>query len=456
MRNRIQELIRKFKNKCDYIEVRIEYSESENIGIRNNNIEAVKKVEESGGCVRVAFRGSWAFSSYNNLDNLDRITANTVERAACFGEGRTTLAHVESVTDSVVLELIVDPRTYNLQEKVRLCQDYSDIMMAFSSEITTSLVSYEQKFKKLWFGNSDGTSIDSENVDMNFGVYAIASNSSKTQSAHYSIGSSNDFSIFLNRGEEVINTCKNAQLQLKAPKIKGGIYPVVVDPKLGGIFIHEAFGHMSEADKIMNNPKFKEILNIGRKVASPILNVYDTGKAIGTRGYYKYDDEGVPSGENYLIKDGFINGHLHNRESAAKLGEKPTGNARALSYKYAPIIRMSNTCIEGGQQSFEEMINDIKLGVYAVEGVGGSGGEIFTFTAGRGYMIRNGKIEEMVTDVKLIGNLFITLKNIDMIGSDFTVIDASGGCGKNGQFPLPVTESSPHFRIQNATIGGEK
>ncbi|MFC1852576.1 metallopeptidase TldD-related protein, partial [candidate division CSSED10-310 bacterium] len=142
------------------------------------------------------------------------------------------------------------------------------------------------------------------------------------------------------------------------------------------------------------------------------------------------------------------------RESAAKFGEAPTGNARAIDYHYPPICRMRNTCIANGTSSFEELLEGIDLGVYAVQASGGMGGEMFSFNAMYGYMIRQGKIAEMVRDVSISGNLFHTLLNIDRIGNDFQQKDSIGGCGKLPQFPLSVTSSSPHFRIKEVTIGG--
>jgi TldD protein len=223
---------------------------------------------------------------------------------------------------------------------------------------------------------------------------------------------------------------------------------------LGGTFVHEAFGHMSEADDYHQNPRMREIFTLGRCFGSKGLGIYDTGLDKGTRGYLRYDDEGVAAQKTWLIREGILVGRLHSRESAARFDEQPTGNARCMNYRYPPICRMRNTCIAQGQATFEDLIGDIKLGVYAVDSPGGTGGEMFSFDAGYAFMIRNGKLAELVRDVQLSGNLFSTLKNIDAIGNDFTVCDDQGGCGKGPQFPLETTASSPHLRILNVTVGG--
>ena len=133
--------------------------------------------------------------------------------------------------------------------------------------------------------------------------------------------------------------------------------------------------------------------------------------------------------------------------------EPLSGNARALDYRFPPIVRMTNTYIEPADTPFEEIIADIDEGVYAKNWYGGQTSmEMFTFSAGEAYMIRNGKVAEPVRPVKLTGNLFTTLKNIDAIGDDLD-FNQGGGCGKGGQMPLPVSNGSPHIRIQDCVVG---
>jgi TldD protein len=138
------------------------------------------------------------------------------------------------------------------------------------------------------------------------------------------------------------------------------------------------------------------------------------------------------------------------------MGEKPTGNARALDYRFPPIPRMRNTCIGNGPHgTLDDLVKDVKLGIYAIDAHGGqTNGELFTFTAGQAFMIRDGKIAERVRDVTLSGNVFDTLRNITGIAGDYHVQDGAGGCGKGGQMPLPVSHGSPHIRIKDVVIGG--
>jgi TldD protein len=193
---------------------------------------------------------------------------------------------------------------------------------------------------------------------------------------------------------------------------------------------------------------------LGRRFGDKHLNIVDGAAIPGLRGSYKYDDEGVPATRTYLITEGVLTGRLHSRETAAKMGEAPTGNARAIDYKFEPIVRMTNTFIEPRDASFDDLIAGIKEGVYAKNWYGGmTSMEMFTFSAGEAYMIRNGKVEELLRPVVLTGNVFTTLENIDAIGNDLDM-NEGGGCGKGGQSPLPVSNGSPHIRIQKCLLGG--
>jgi TldD protein len=135
------------------------------------------------------------------------------------------------------------------------------------------------------------------------------------------------------------------------------------------------------------------------------------------------------------------------------MGEPLSGNARAMDYRFPPIVRMTNTYIEPGEMTFDDIISGIEEGVYARNWYGGTTSmEMFTFSAGEAYMIRKGKVAELLRPVKLTGNLFTTLKNIDALGNDLD-FNQGGGCGKGGQMPLPVSNGSPHIRIQDCVVG---
>jgi len=194
---------------------------------------------------------------------------------------------------------------------------------------------------------------------------------------------------------------------------------------------------------------------LGRKFGPESLNVYDDGSVMSLPGFIPFDDEGVMPGKTTLIEKGVLAGRLHSRETAEKMGEGLTGNGRALNVMRQPIVRMTNTYIERGERKPEELFESIGDGIYAVDVIGGQTNlEMFTFTSGYGFALRNGKKGRMYKDIVLSGNVFHTLNNIGMIADDLRMFGGLGGCGKGGQGPLPVSFGGPHILINDVLIGG--
>ncbi|HQG42951.1 MAG TPA: TldD/PmbA family protein, partial [Spirochaetota bacterium] len=193
---------------------------------------------------------------------------------------------------------------------------------------------------------------------------------------------------------------------------------------------------------------------IGRRFGPECLQVIDDGSLPYT-GYIPIDDEGIQPQKTYLIKDGILTGRLHSRETAKKMGEQPTGNARAISCGAHPIVRMTNTYIDNGTATADELFDRLGNGLYVAGALGGQTNlEMFTFTPAYAYEVKRGKKTRLLRDCMLSGNVFMTLMNIDSIADDCTMFGGLGGCGKQGQAPLPVSSGGPHLLIKNVLIGG--
>ena len=440
-------------HEADYIEIRLEESELSRIVYRGQGLEEIGRSTSVGGNVRALVKGGWGFVSFNSMDELKEKVKLAVSQARLVGSGDSTLAPVDQVVDIVPAEPVSDPAAVPLADKKELLDGYNSIILS-TPGIKTSSIGYHDGHKTVRFASTEGTYIEQERVDLNLGITAIASAHGNIQQISLSTGSNGDYSAIQNLKDEVQDMAQRAVNLLSAPKAVGGTYTVVLDPILAGVFVHEAFGHLSESDFVYENDRLKEMMVLGRRFGGKHLNIVDGAAVPGLRGSYKYDDEGTPAQKTYLIREGILEGRLHSRETAAIMGEKPSGNARAINYLYPPIVRMTNTYIEPGASSLDDMIGDIKEGIYARGWYGGTTSlEMFTFSAGEAYMIRDGKIAELLQPVVLSGNVFDTLHNIDAIGNDLEM-NQGGGCGKNSQSPLPVSNGSPHIRIRNCLIGG--
>ena len=438
---------------ADYIEAHLEESQASHITYRGRKLESVDKTSATGGNVRALVKGGWGFVSFNRLDELPEKVELAVTQARFASGEESKLARVEPAIDTVPTGIDKDPVTIPLAEKKQLLDEYNDIIW-HTPKLQTSIIDYRDSHKKAIFISSSGSYIKQERADINLRLNAVATDGSDIQQVGLSLGSRGDFSQIQGLHHQVEQMAQRAVDMLSAPQVKGGEYTVVLDPVLAGVFVHEAFGHLSEADFVYENDRMREIMTLGKKFGSEQLYIVDSATMPGLRGSYKYDDEGVPATKTYLIREGKLVGRLHSRETAAKMKEKPTGNARAISYRYPPIVRMTNTYIEPGTASFEDIIGDIEEGVYAKNWYGGTTSmEMFTFSAGEAYMIRHGKVAEMLRPVMLTGNVFTTLNNIEAIGDDLDM-NQGGGCGKAGQMPLPVANGSPHIRIRHCLVGG--
>lgn len=451
--HQLTETIKKYD--ADYLEVHLEESQASNIIYRRRELESISRTSASGGNVRALVKGGWGFVSFNNLDELAGKMALAVKQARFVSSEETKLAPVAPVVDTVPARINnKNAVTMPLAAKKQLLDQYNDIIWR-TPKLQTSTISYGDSHKRTVFLSSSGSFIEQERADVTLRLTAVATDGNEVQQAGLSLGSLGDFSDIENLHQPVEQLARRAVELLSAPQVKGGEYTVVLDPILAGVFVHEAFGHLSESDFIYENERMRQIMTLGKQFGSAELNIVDGALIPGLRGSYQYDDEGVPATKTYLIREGKLVGRLHSRETAAKMNEAPTGNARAINYRYPPIVRMTNTYIEPRTASFTDIIADIKEGVYTKNWYGGTTAmEMFTFSAGESYMIRQGKIAELLRPVTLTGNVFTTLKNIDAIGNDLEM-NQGGGCGKGAQSPLPVSNGSPHIRIRHCLVGGK-
>ncbi len=239
---------------------------------------------------------------------------------------------------------------------------------------------------------------------------------------------------------------------MDAVPVKAGVYPCILSPLAAGIFAHESFGHKSEADFMVGDETMLKEWELGKQVGSSILSIVDDG-TIGGNGYTPFDDEGTSARCNYLIRDGKLVGRLHSAMTAADLNESVTGNARAVSFLYEPIVRMTTTYIAPGSLSKEALFSGIKEGVFIDDVNHGSGMSTFTLAPATAYMIRDGKLAEPIKVSVISGSVMHTLSKIDGLSDTLTLLSfPTGGCGKMEQYPLPVGFGGPFVRVSEMHV----
>ena len=231
--------------------------------------------------------------------------------------------------------------------------------------------------------------------------------------------------------------------------------PFQPGPGWPGILLHEAIGHGLEGD--FNRKKTSAFTGlIGERVAAPGVTVIDDGGLVDRRGSLTIDDEGTPTQRTVLIEDGILRGYLQDRQNARLMDMAPTGNGRRQSFAHAPMPRMTNTFMEAGGESPEEIIAGVKRGLYAVNFGGGqvdiTSGK-FVFSASEAYLIEDGRLGAPVKGASLIGNGPDVLTRVKAVGDDLALDPGIGTCGKNGQ-SVPVGVGLPTLLIDGLTVGG--
>lgn len=447
---------------ASYADVRIEQIYTTQIVVTNDRIERVNVGVRRGMGLRVLADGAYSFVSANSLDKdlLDRLARSCVKSAklsSLFKREKIQLAEVKCVRDDLVVPSTEKPHVVDLDFKKNIALEVSKFARAFDSRIVNSTVRLLDEYREKIIATSEGTLI--RYVTPRTRIFLIVT---AFEAGH--ISSHMDGESFVSGYEAyrkfdlegwAKRISEKAVKMLKAEPAPSGRFTVIADPDLTGVFTHEAVGHACEGDGIVAKESILTNM-LGERIGSELVTIYDDSTYPNGWGSLKYDDEGVPTEKRLLIDEGILVGYINDRYTAFKLGMKPNGGARAQDYMHPPIVRMSNTYMAPGDWSFEEMVSEIKYGVYLL---GSRGGQVdtakgtFQFNAKEAYLIENGEITKPLLDVSLSGLTLETLKNIDAVGKDFKL--RSGTCGKGGQ-GVPAGTGGPHVRIVNAVVGGRR
>ncbi|MBU4454531.1 MAG: TldD/PmbA family protein, partial [Euryarchaeota archaeon] len=327
----------------DFYDIRTIRSSSTSILIDNGDIREISNNFSSGAAVRALDGGSWGFVSVDDSDSLDQalISARTLAKAAKnrFPRENIALAPVDkpSLHDLPVMK--ESPVDVPIEDKVNLLAEIEK--SARVDGISSTNAVYSESHVTVGYSSSEGLDCEYTLNRIGFAVSAIAQSGGNYQIGRESRFEIMGFEIFKKHDAfELARKAGTTAVELLSAKTpKAGTYPLILDPELAGVFIHEAVGHAVEADHVIEGNSILEG-KIGEQIAAPCITVYDD-PSLHEFGYYPYDDEGAQSKKTVLIQDGVLKSFLHSRESAGKLGGT-SRNARAQGYS-RPVIRMSNT-----------------------------------------------------------------------------------------------------------------
>lgn len=437
-----------------YTDVRIEERFTTTIGYRDGALEESKQTSTKKAFIRVFDGEMWYYASTYKTDELQR----EVDALCAGGTPNPDIENNETVkrfqvntgsylrfTDECVKDIPLAKKQAMLQEKFPVLKETSETVKMFVAR-------YRDRYSRYEFYSSKGADLeyDFQVSGVSYG-FAMGhgedtfENAVQQGKAHFS-----EIDLTNEQVAEAIRDGEGFLLHAKA--VTAGSYPVILAPMVAGVFAHESFGHKSEADFMIGDETMKREWAIGKKVGADILSIYDSGLDFGA-GYVPFDDEGTRASKTYLIKKGVLAGRLHSVATSAELGEEPTGNARAIDCNFEPIPRMTNTVIEAGDKTKEELFAGIKHGYFIKDLKHGSGMSTFTIAPNLAYEIVDGKIAGPVKIAVITGSVFETLNLIDGLSDkaeEFSFV--LGGCGKMEQYPLSVGFGGPYVSVSKMIV----
>ncbi|HPS92189.1 MAG TPA: TldD/PmbA family protein, partial [Methanothrix sp.] len=353
------------------------------IVLDNGKLEEINQAPFQGAAVRALFGGAWGFVTRDNVIDLDEDVA-LAKRIARKIDRREDLTLAQAPAGgSVVVPVKKDPRDLSLEEKVALLREIEDA--AKVKGVSSTQAVYAEMDFTVHYSSSEGLDLETKMTRVGFVISAVAHRNGLYQTDGEGRSGVGGLELFEHEdpfalAREVGGTAV-ALLDAQAPK--GGTYPVVLDQELAGVFVHEAVGHATEGDIILEGDSCLEG-KLGQRIGSELVTVKDD-PSLMKNGYYPFDDEGSLAQETVLVENGVLKSYLNSRETAARLGGVPR-NARAEGLD-RPVVRMSNTYIANGDWKLPEILDELGDGVYLSGSRGGqvsTGEGVFQFNAKRG------------------------------------------------------------------------
>ncbi len=443
------------KADVEYCDVRMESTSGLNIEMRDRTVEKAVHGIQEGMAIRVLKGGAWGFFSTNLPMDGGEMVERAVMNAEVVQNGDAIIAEVTPETGEVSLPVKVNPLDVPIEEKLSFLNDLVGSVLGVEKASSVQ-ITYDDGVRNVHIASTEGTDVRSQVTTTMAQANVTARDGSEMVGYRLRVGGTQGFEMLddsvIQAGEE---TARKAVSLLSAGHPPSGSFPMITDPELTGVFVHEAVGHAVEADLVATGGSILDG-RLGEMIGHESVYIYDDPTIPGAFGSFPFDHEGVRSKRKDIIVDGQLMDFINNRETAARLGIPVNGGSRAMSYGVRPIVRMSNTMMGPGDMTLEELIEGVKYGVIAK---GTRGGHVdtekgtFQFSASEAHLIEKGELTEVLRDVSLTGDILSTLKDIDGMTKE-TILGQPGFCGKGDMQIVPVGDGGPFVRFKNVMIGG--
>ena len=447
---------------ASHIELRADDTIQLAIDVRDDRVEVLSQRSDLGHSARVLCDGSWGFAVSHGIRDIGSTVADAATVARAVGDhdddDRVKLADVRSQKRSIKSGLEMPLDEVSNSDKLRFLQGVCVSVRNSDPRISTVRASYRELTGKRYLVTDEGTVSEMEVSSIYLMCTASGADGSRVGSARDEVArASTGWELFEDTepkeriSERLVRKLRG---QLDGVACKRGSFHCVLGPRVVGMLAHEALGHLSEADYFASGAfAGKE----GKLIAPEDVSMVDSPKVKDGFGNIDLDDEGVAPVKVTLIEHGRLKDKMTNREWAARLGCRPTGSARAETYRVPPIIRMRNTYFEKGDQSLEELLEGVKSGYYCGDVRGGQAeaNSSFQVAIQDCYEVKHGEIGKPVRNLAISGIALDSLRLIDGLGKDFGM--ESSYCGKSDQY-MATSDGGPHMRFLKGGIifGGEE
>jgi TldD protein len=439
----------------EFAEVYAETRTSTAVRLEDRRVEELTSGRDRGAGVRVIRGISTAYAYTNRLDRDSLIAAAKAAAAALHDEPGARVADLRREPERVLNPVRRPPGSVDAKDKIDVVVRIDAAARAKSGDVRQVIASYAEGEQEVLIANSDGMLVSDSRTRTRSSCQVVAARDGVIQTGHFGPGASSGFELLEKVTPETIGetAANQAVVMLSSIPAPAGEMPVVLAPGGGGVLFHEACGHGLEADIIWKDASvYKD--RIGEKIASELVTGIDDGSIENAWGSFAFDDEGAPSHRTVLFEKGVLAAYMTDYLRSRLMQQPRSGNGRRQSYAHLPIPRMTNSFLVPGDDDPEEIVRQVKKGLYAKSF---GGGEVnpatadFVFGLTEAYLIENGELTTPVRGANLIGNGPEILARIDAVGSDWD--SWTGICGKDGQ-GVPVTSGMPTVRISKITVGG--
>ncbi len=438
-------------------ELFLEYRESESISLDDGRIRAASFDTRRGFGLRAVLGAASYYAHAGELSDEALARAAATIKAAKAVEQHMT-AGGPAASRGALYGGLNPLAEMPFATRAALLQEIDAYTRAADSRVKQVMANISGEWQVVEILRGDGSRVADLRPLVRLNVSVVLEENGRRESGSHGGGGRTTYAPLIEPAywqSAVQEALRQAKVNLESVAAPAGEMPVVLGAGWPGILLHEAIGHGLEGD--FNRKQTSAFAGLmGSRIAAKGITVVDDGTIPDRRGSLTIDDEGTPTSRTTLIEDGILVGFLQDRQNARLMNMRATGNGRRQSYAHAPMPRMTNTIMLGGDSTAEEMIKSVKRGLYAVNFAGGqvdiTSGK-FVFSASEAYLIEDGKVTAPVKGATLIGNGPDALTKVEMLGSDSVLDPGVGTCGKNGQ-GVPVGVGQPTMKISGLTVGG--